>query len=402
MSNQKNTDHPLGKSDHSAEDITSLGNILNPLGASLGQGSATDGAIPSVASAASPLTGIKKGSLFDRKDNDYSAWDEAEPKRQRRINPIFRAFIYIGIGLLSFLVFIYLTFPYGVIKEVLVGQISDSMKTLGYPVRVSIGSLRPHWLTGLQLKEVKIVNSTDSAASVTLNEITLRANLLPLVWGTLHVTGKVTQSGGGVDLSLDLPLFSLIKGNLASPSEAQIVFKSFAIDPFINHVLAVAKGSKDPSMVLILPLLQTTTIGGALDGSIQLDNPEVSHFTKAKGGVKLKLLNGFFHINDNTLKIPKQDFKEANIELGFENNAVLVKELKFKAEDISVGLAGRVALPEMAGNPPQAELELDLGMHGEIEKNLGFIVPNLMRCKPLTAGELKAKLSGPLSQMACL
>ena len=349
----------------------------------------------------STIVGIKKGSLFDRKDSEYSAWDNEEPKKQKRMRPVLRAFIYIGIGALSFLLFLYLTFPYGVIKEVAVSQIAEVLRSAGYPVRVSIGSLRPYWFTGIQLKDVKVVNSTDSAASLSLGEVTFRLNVLPLLWGTAKIEGKITQAGGSVELSADVPLLAAAKG-ISSPSDAQVKFKSFALDPFINHILAVAKGSKDPAMVLVLPLLATTTVGGALNGDIQLENSDVSHFSKAKGSVKLKIQNAFFHINDNTLKIPRQEFKDANIELGFENNAVLVKDVKLKAEDIGIVLAGRVALPEIAGNPPLAELDMELSMHGEIDKNLGFIVPNMMRCKPLTAGELKAKLSGPISQISCL
>ncbi len=349
--------------------------------------------------AASALGLLKRPTLLDDRDGS-SAWDEGEVKKGKRTHPLVRALAFVALGLTSFLFFLYVTFPYGVIKEVVVSSIADNLRSSGIPARVSIGSMRPHWFTGVQLKNVVVTNAADSEANLRLGEVTVRLNLLPLLIGRATVTGRITQAGGALDLRVNMPIVGAILGH-QSPSLARLDFKSFALDPIFNHVLAIARGSKNPAMVLVLPLLAKTTAGGSLTGSLVLDNPDTENFTRAKGTVDLDIKDGFLHIDDTTLKIPKQTFTDAKIGLKFENNAIVLADTKFKAEDIGVGLNGRVALPEIAGNPPIAELDLDLSMHGEVEKNLGFIIPNMMRCKPLTGGELKAKLTGPVSQMRC-
>jgi len=354
---------------------------------------------PVSAGPGSALGLLKRPTLLDDRDAG-SSWDEAETRKGKRTNPVVRAFLFIGLGLASFFFFLYLTFPYGVIKEVVVSTVTDSLRKSGIPVRIAIGSLRPHWFTGIQLKDVQVTNAADPDANLKIGEATVRLNLLPLLLGKATVAGRVTQAGGAMNLRVDLPILGAINGH-QSPSLARVDFQSFALDPIFNHALAVARGSKDPAMVLVLPLLAKTTAGGSLTGSLTLDNPDTATFIRAKGAMNLDVKDAFLHIDDATLKMPKQNFTDARIGLKFENNAILVNGTKFKAEDIGVGLDGRVTLPESPTGSPIAELDMNLSMHGEIEKNLGFIIPNMMRCKPLANGELKAKLTGPVSQMRC-
>ena len=358
-----------------------------------------------VAESANPagaqISLAKRSALFEGTKGDASNWNDQDVVRKRKTHPVVQGIIYFLVGLGSFLIFVYLTFPYGVIKEVAVSALTENFRKTGLPVRVAIGGLKPHWLTGVKLKDVTITNVTNQHAVITFTNVTARLNMLPLLLGKISIGASVSQSSGTLDVAAELPLFSAIRGLLASPSSANIELKNFSLDPFINHALAYARASKDPGMVLVLPLLAQTTGGGAVSGELSMENPDASHFGKAKGKIQLQLAKGFFHIDDTTLKIPRQNFNDVRIDLGFANNSIEFKNLQLKAEDIGVGITGKVALADLPGSVAQADLNFELSMHGEIEKNLGFIVPNMMRCKPLVQGELKAKLTGPVSQMAC-
>jgi type II secretion system protein N len=342
---------------------------------------------------------MKRPTLFEGV-GENNVWNEEESSRKKRTRPAVRISLYVALALLSFLFFLYITFPYGVIKEVVVSSVTDNLRKSGIPVRVSIGTLKPYWFTGLELRNVVVTNAADTNAHLKMEKATLRLNVLPLLIGKISVSGLVEQGRGELDLKANLPLIGALKGH-PSPSSVQVEFRQFSLDPIFNHGLAFARGSKDPSMVLVLPLLAKTTAGGTLSGQMSMENSDTSNFTRAKGAIKLAMAKAFLHIDDQTLKIPRQEFSDAKIDLKFENNALVFEDTNFKAEDIGVGLAGKVTLPEMQGNPPTAELDLKLSMHGEIEKNLGFIIPQMLRCSPLNAGELKAKLTGPLSQMRC-
>jgi|GEM_PF-679373 len=364
----------------------------------LGSGSVATGA--AAVSGAPGMGLLKRPTLLDGR-GDGSSWDEEDTtRRSRRSHPVLRAVLFVALGIFSFLFFLYLTFPYGVIKEVVVSTVTDTLRKAGVPVRVSIGSLRPYWFTGLEVQNVQVTNAADPNANLKIGEARVRLSVLPLLLGKATVNARVTQAGGAMEVRVDMPLLAAARG-AQSPSFAKVTFDRFALDPLANHGLAYARGSKDPAMVLVLPLLAKTTAGGSLTGNVVLENSDVMNFTRAKGSVRIDVADAFLHIDDATLKIPKQSFKDAKIDAKFENNAVVLTDVKFKAEDIGVGLIGRVSLPEMQDNPAVADLDFDLSMHGEIEKNLGFILPNMMRCKPLTGGELKAKLTGPVSMMKC-
>ena len=330
-----------------------------------------------------------------------TAWNEEAVHKGKRTHPLVRAILYVGLGLTSFILFLYLTFPYGVIKEVAVSKITEMFQKEGLPLRLSIGSMNPNWVTGVELDNVQLTNVADTAATLKLGSVKVRLNVLPFLWGTVKVTAKATQTGGNMEAAIGLSLLGLIRGD-QSPKYANVEFKSFQLDPLFNHGLAVVRGSKDPGMVLLLPLVAKTTAGGALTGKIIFENSDTAHFVKAKSTALLNIAGAFLHINDSTLKIPKQEFETAKIDLKFENNTLSIgNSTKFGAPDIGIGLGGKVLFSETPGTPANADLDLDLSMHGEIEKNLGFIVPNMMRCKPLAGGELKAKLTGAVTQMKC-
>jgi type II secretion system protein N len=301
----------------------------------------------------------------------------------------------------SFLFFLYVTFPYGVIKEVIVDRVTQEIQKSGTPVRLSIGSLEPYWFTGIELENVSLTNITLDAANLRLGKVRVYVNPFAVILGRIGVSVYLTQVGGSAAIDIALPILSLIKG-APSPSQATVELKSFSLDPFFNHALALAAGSKDPAMILIAPLVNTTKIGGNLSGTINFKNSNTEHFGNAKGNFELSIADGFLHIDDQTLKIRKQSFTTANLDLSFENNAlVLGNQTKFAAEDIEISLNGRITLPDLSKQPPQANLNFELTMRDKIQDSLGFIVPNMLRCPALTNGTLKANLAGPISAMVC-
>lgn len=326
-----------------------------------------------------------------------TAWDsEGEGNKPKKRNKLMQGFVLTAIGLFSFFVFIYLTFPYGVLKEVISTKVTDAIQQSGYPISVRIGELHPYWFTGVELDNVVITNSTDSAATIKLGEVTARVSILPLLIGRLSVASRITQAGGYFEADAKIPILGLLKG-AATPRTVEVVMKSFALDGFFNHLLAIPKASRDPSMVLVQPIISKTTLGGKINGKIAFENID-----RMTGAISLNLSNFFLHIDDETLKIPQQDFSTAKIDMKYQNSMLIFNDTKLEAPDIGIGLNGSIAFPELPNGVAQANLDMKLSMHGNVEKSLGMIVPNLLRCKPLINGELQAKLQGPLTNMSCL
>lgn len=340
------------------------------------------------------------GSLGSLKAPSTS-WDDGHEQIKPKRKNLSRIFAFLGLGVASFLFFVYMTFPYGVMKEVVVDRLTKEIQRAGMPIRVSIGSLAPHWLTGIELRDVHVNNVSFENASLKLNRATVYVNPFALLIGRISMNLYLTQDAGSMDLDLSIPISSILAG-APSPGSASVALKSFSLEPFFNHALAFAAGSQDPAMLLIAPIAASTKIGGNLSGNIDFSNDSPEHFGDAKGSFELSIGDGFLHIENETLKIRRQSFKTADLDLKFENNKLIFGEqTRFAAEDIEIAVNGEVTFPDLSKNPMQADLNLELAMRDKIHDTLGFIVPNMLRCPQLQNGVLKAKLTGPLSSMSC-
>jgi type II secretion system protein N len=330
-----------------------------------------------------------------------SSWNDEEPQQTRRRRSYKMWLRYLTLGLVTFLFFIYVTFPYGVLKEVIVDRITQEMQRAGLPIRLSIGTLEPSWLTGIELTGVNVINVSHPSAQLSLGRARISLQPLSLVLGRISVRVFVEQAGGSLTLRTALPISTLMAG-APSPRSIDLKLRNFALDPLFNHALAFAAGSQDPGMLLVAPLLAKTSIGGKVSGTVSFDNPTPEHFGQAKGLFDVSVSEGFLHIDDETLRIRKQSFTTANLDLSFEGSAlVLGKATKFAAEDIEIELDGRIALPDLSQQPTQVNINLLLTMRDKILDTLGFIVPNMLRCPAMNNGVLKVNLSGPASSMTC-
>lgn len=345
----------------------------------------------SVVSARQTLVGISPQEQLDK-------WsDDVIPKARR---PALRYTSYVGIGFISFLVFLYFTFPYGILKELLTAKISESLAASGLSMRVSLGKMEPYWLTGVSISNLTISQAATPDTKLTLSEVKTRLNILPLFIGRISVSSEILQGKtGSIRAHVSIPVLDALKG--APPKDLKVHFKAFALDAFFQQGLAFAKNSKDTAMLLLQPILAKSSAGGQLSGYVSFVNTDSSQSQGGVSDVKLSILKGFLHIDDNTLQIPRQNFNTAKIDLHMEKNQITIAPgTQFAAEDLDITLGGRVNLASPVGQP-EANLNLTLKMSGQIEKNLGLIVPNILRCQPLKDGLLQAKLEGPVSNLAC-
>lgn len=341
---------------------------------------------------------MRLGPLNERQPGDGGDghhWTDEPQKNKNRFNRFSRISSLVLLGLASFLFFLYLTFPYGVIKEVVVLQLTDVIQKSA-PVQIRIGTLSPHWFTGIKLNNVVVSNINDKSVQLKLEEVIVRVNVLPFLIGNMSVSASVEQGAGRIDAYIKSSIAGLIQGAL--PKEVNVVLKNFALEPLFSHALAYLNSSRDPNLLLLQPIVSKTTAGGMLSGTVLFESSD-----RMKGRINLDAKNAFLLIDDETLKIPKQEFSVFKLDVQYQNGSLNIGEAtKFQAPDIGIGLNGTVTLPETPAASAQANLNLALSMHGNVEKSLGMIVPNLLRCKPLTNGELVAKLQGPVSQMNCL
>ncbi len=316
---------------------------------------------------------------------------------------------YAALAVGSFVIFLYFTFPFAILKETLVAAVSEQMRAAGLEMRINIGSLRPNWVTGVVMQNVTITNLRDSDAQLKFEDVSTRFRLLPLFLGRAGFSLEIRQGKGSFVASVSLPISGLLQG-APKLSEGDFVFKNFAIDGFVAQGLGFLKGSSNPTMGLILPLISVTTAGGNLNGRMNLDGSELTVPERLNGKVELDVKGMFLHIADNVWQIPRQEFSSAHIDASIDAGAIVIgPSTRFVAPDLDVGLGGR--LTPARGGALDAALKLKLSMRRRIQQNIGNLVPAVLKClQPLRENALpdggkemvlEAKLNGPIVSMVC-
>ena len=303
---------------------------------------------------------------------------------------------YFFIGFCFFLFLIYQTFPYALIKENIAIEIQNTLNKEKIPLKVSIKSLKPYWLTGVEFSGVEVSNKFDSKGTLIFDNITARMSLLSLFIGNVTFDLNVYQKGGFFSSSISYPLFSLISGD-KSFGKMNFYFNDFSLDNIFNQLLGILKSIDKPELALVLPIISKTTVGGKLNGFID-------YHDKGPAKINLNLLKGYLNIENDALNIPIQDFSKAILNLNWNGKRITVSnESGIDSQDIKFAADGYIDTPADPNKPWQLNLLLNIVMSGEIEKDFGFLLPQLLNCpsNSILAGVMKINLVGDSNNLSC-
>lgn len=339
-----------------------------------------------------------------------SAWAaeaREQPKIPRRVR---RALYYCALGLVSFLFFLYITFPYAVLKEFIVTSISSQLSAVGMNAQVNIGSLRPSWVTGIVIENLEIMSTTDARARTKFEEVRARLKLLPFLIGNVGVTAYVQQQKGSIDIDASLPISALLGSGAAAPvNHATIEFNEFTVDSIVNHGLAIAGGAQamNPNWVAFLgPLLTGTSAGGRLSGTIEVDRAKGDTET-VQGNASLKFKDLFLRL-DEGLQIAEQKFKKAEFNLSFDQTGMTLKTPTIlESQEVKIDTDGRV---DWKNPPTHLDLKLRFKSHGPFYEKIGSLLLTFLHC-PSPATEtaadggkqysLDVRITGPVGNQKC-
>lgn len=303
---------------------------------------------------------------------------------------------YLFIGFVSFIVLIYQTFPYAIIKENLVIEVQYLFNKSKIPLNISIKSLKPYWLTGIEINGLDISNKFDSKGSLVIDSITARLSLLSLLIGNISIDINAKQGNGQIQSKVTLPLFSSLSGNV-SLKGLETNFNEFALDNVFNQILYAVKSIEKPELALVLPIISKTSLGGKLNGSIDYQDTGAAK-------VNLNLREGYINIANESLNIPKQIFSKAIINLNWNGKRIQFgNDTGFSSENIKLETGGFIETPSDPKTPWHLNLALNLVMTGEVEKDFAFIIPQVLNCPSnvVLAGVMKINLVGDSSGLTC-
>lgn len=336
------------------------------------------------------------------------AWGDGISPRIKKTKRARAFLIYGGVGILSFLLFLYVSFPFNVVKEVAVSKINDIFIENKLPIRVRVAGLKLKLPIGIQLEELQVVNVNDSSATIKIGRATASVSVLSLLLGKVDADVRLTQSGGNVEINFNDKITSLMKAartpNTRLPSgNLKIDFKTFEIAPFIANTLAYVRSGNNPALQTIQPFLRLE-VSGQLSGYARLALPDAGEsLEKATADVDLKIGKAFFLMNDETLNIPRQEFTDARIKAKLLKKSIdIPTETKLVANDIGINLSGRLNVSDNL-SVNDVKLNLGLDLKGKVEENFKNLLPILLGCDmaKMVGGKLDAELSGVIGALTC-
>ena len=295
--------------------------------------------------------------------------------------------VLIGLFLVSFILFLYLTFPYEVLKEKIAGTISQATG-----VNVRIGELGPDLLVGLEARDVK-VTSANGASTIHVKTLTVELNLLDLLLGQLHVDFGATAGAGELDAGIDFGIFSLIAGNFA-PSRITLESKSFPLDPFIEFGLG-AVASMPGGNPMLAPLLGAIGVSAQLNAKASLDlnskNP-----VQSKGELELQLANAILKLSHPSLGLPDQELKKALIKAKVENGTfILDPSSGIVSDELQLNPEGKITLKSQA-DASLLDMKIVFKLDRGLKEKFGFLI-DAASGNASADGKLTMQVRGPLS-----
>ncbi|WP_186645609.1 hypothetical protein [Fluviispira vulneris] len=301
----------------------------------------------------------------------------------------------IALGVLFFLVLIYKNFPYDLIKDNINKEINKAIQKERIPLIVNIGSLKPYWITGVELNNIEIRNALDSASPLLLDEVIVKFSLLPLLIGNISTDIIVHQVGGTVYSSASVSLIDAFSGILTLKS-VDIFLTRFPLGGIFSQFLGVIRSSNKTEYAVLTPVISKTTLGGSANGKIK--------YRENYGKINITLEKAFLNISNETLNIPKQDFSKAEFGLKWDGKRYVIdNSSELNAQNFSVKAGGFWEASKNPADPAHINLEFKINMSGVIEKDFGFLIPQFLNCSPtsLINGKMNISLVGDANNFAC-
>ncbi|SME95586.1 type II secretion system protein GspN [Pseudobacteriovorax antillogorgiicola] len=296
-----------------------------------------------------------------------------------------RPLLYIFLFVFSFVFFLYLTFPYGVLKEAIVVEIS---KATGYSIRVK--EFGPSLPLGFECEGVQ-VTSRDGTQRIEIEEVDVSLSVFALLIGRVSVDADLVSKGGGeMSIGSSWGILQLAVDQNFIPNYVELEADEFDIGSLASFgIQSYAKSAND----MIKGTLNKLRIDGNLEGTVELDLA-VDDPTASSGTVDLRINKGMLDLNDENLGVAKQKFKKAVVQASLEKGALRInKKSGFHTQELTVDLNGNTTFRNPLPNS-RLNVGVDVKLDGKLKENFDFFL-NMAGGKN---GTVTYKLSGTLGR----
>jgi hypothetical protein len=292
-----------------------------------------------------------------------------------------------GLFSVSFLFFLYLSFPYGVLKEAIASQVQ-----LATGVTLRMESFGPTFPFGFAAEGVEIYKG--SSARLKIKSMSVSLSVWQLFLARLGVDIDLSDvKGGEIDFGVGFGVFDLIVGNGGLPTVVSMRAKSFEIDTLSSFLIhsAVESGVGGP---MAGPLLGKLGLRGKLSGKLDVKlNGKIP--AQSNGEVKLHLVDSVLVLSDPSLNFPDQAFKTAQIAANMASGAINVEPTtRFTTADLDMGVEGKVAVRPLMTNS-DLSLKAFVRLQGLLGEQYGVLIDALSSGMSKN-GSLNLQIAGTL------
>jgi type II secretion system protein N len=294
---------------------------------------------------------------------------------------------YVLLFVLSFVLFLFLTFPYGVLKESISNMVA---KTTGIDMR--IGEMSPSLPLGFDFSKVSL-GSVGGGPTVEFEEAEVGVSLLNLFIGALAVDVSVVDvKEGTLDATVKFSLYDMIFKKSFLPYRIDLETDRLGTGQLIAFGLDKALNvPSNPTSQMVVGLLDQLKIDGKLTGHVAL-NLDKKDFSQSSGSIDLVVKNAELKI-DPALDMSNQTFSKAVFKgsmVGGDFN--ISKDSGFHTQELMIDFSGNVKLrPQLQQSVLNVmiSLKLDKGL----KEKFGFIID----AKGGTGGMLKISIKGTMA-----
>ncbi len=243
----------------------------------------------------------------------------------------------VAAFLLTFLFFLYLTFPYGVLKEAISVEIS---KAVGMNIRVA--KLGPNLPAGVDFDGVQI-EATPGGKAFKIDQVYAGISLFKLLFTRLGVDIDLAAGGGTLSLDVRDWLFRMLSGT-GLPRGLTMQATKFPLDDLVSFALSAAANSPDMNQ-LLAPMLAKLIFRGNLNGDIDMSFAKDT--SESEGEFNIRINDGLFIIDDPSLNIADQRFEKAVLKGKLIKGEIKLDDSSgFKTQELEVSVKGGISLRE--------------------------------------------------------
>lgn len=267
---------------------------------------------------------------------------------------------------LSFIFFLYMTFPYGVLKEAISAEVN---KATGMNIRVA--RLGPNLPAGVDFEGVQI-EATPGGKAFNIDQVYAGVGFFSLLITRLSADVDLTaKDGGTLSIGISDWLFRLISGGDSLPRELTVNAEKFPLDELVSFALGAAANSPDVSP-LLAPMLSKLLFRGKLNGVVDMNFENDAR--ESEGEFDIKINDGLFIIDDPSLNIADQRFEKAVLKGKLNKGEIKLDDGSgFKTQELEVSIKGGISLRESLPKSVlgiKIALKLDRGL----KEQFGFLI----------------------------